>query len=326
MPPLVSVVMPAYNSEKFLGQAIESILHQTFEDFEFIIVADKSPDGSDIILEHYAKKDNRIKIILGDKLGLIASLNKGCRLAEGKYIARMDADDISLPYRFERQVQYLEEHPEIGVLGSGIRYIDDADRLGKSVHNPKDPKLIKFYLHLENCFVHPSVMMRRKIIERLGFYNPEAIHAEDYDLWARATSITQVSNLYDILLEYRVWSGGISSHNSILRDKSVVLIRQSMIEKLLNRHVPQDSIITPFRVAKLSPARMVLEMVRVASFVPNLYISYLKSNDVSGKKSLELVYLMLVFIKNIFKEILIVRVLPRWNLRPRLLSILLSNG
>lgn len=307
MPPFVSVVMPTYNSERFLGDAIESILNQTFRNFEFIIVADKSSDRSDLILNNYAKKDNRVKVFMENEKGLIASLNKGCRLAKGKYIARMDADDISLPHRLEKQVQYLEEHPEIGILGTGIRYIDEAGRLGKSVRNPGDPKLIKFYLHLENCIVHPSIMMRREAIERLDFYNPEAIHVEDYDLWARATSVTQVSNLHDVLLEYRIWGGGISSHNSLSRDQAVVKLRQSMINKLINRQVPTESIITPFHVANLPFLEMVFEIGKVANFMPQLFVAYLNSNELNCKETLGAAFLALIFFRSILKEIIIIK-------------------
>jgi glycosyltransferase involved in cell wall biosynthesis len=307
VPPLVSVVMPIYNSERFLDEAMESILNQTFEDFEFIIVADKSTDTSDAILDDFREKDDRIKVFDQERIGLIASLNKGCQLAKGKYIARMDADDISLPHRLEMQLQYLEEHPEIGVLGTGIRYIDEAGRLGKSVRNPRDPKLIKFYLHLENCFVHPSIMMRRETIKHLGFYNPEAIDAEDYDLWARAAFVTQVSNLQDILLEYRVWSGGISSHNALSRDQTVLRIRQLMINKLMNGQVQAESIVTPFGVANSSILEMVSKVCKVVSFMPKLYVAYLNSNDLSRKQVLELACLVLVFFKNILKEIIRVK-------------------
>ncbi len=117
------------------------------KDFECIIVADKSTDTSDAILDDFQEKDDRIKVFHQERIGLIAALNKGCRIAKGKYIARMDADDVSLPQRLERQVQYMEEHPKIGVLGTGIRYIDETGRLGKILHNPINPNLVKFYLH-----------------------------------------------------------------------------------------------------------------------------------------------------------------------------------
>ncbi|VVB64168.1 Glycosyltransferase AglG [uncultured archaeon] len=307
MSPLVSVVMPTYNSERFLREAMESILNQTFEDFEFIIVADKSTDTTDAILDDLQEKDDRIKVFDQERIGLIAALNKGCRIAKGKYIARMDADDVSLPNRLEKQVQYMEEHPEIGVLGTGIRYIDEIGRSGNTLHNPINPNLVKFYLHLENCIVHPSVMMRRDIIEQLGFYNPDAKHAEDYDLWARACSITQIANLHDVLLEYRIWIGGISSHNSLLRDQTDVRIRQSIINKLLGSEVPVDSIATPFRIANSSLLGIVTEMGKVAGLILPLYIAYLRNNDLSRREAINTAYLALAFSKNILKEIVIVK-------------------
>lgn len=312
MSPLVSVVMPTYNSEIFLKEALESILNQTFKDFEFIIVADKSIDASGAILDSFLEKDGRIKVIDQERIGLIAALNSGCRIAKGKYIARMDADDLSLPRRLEKQVQYLERHPEIGVLGTGIRYIDEMGRLGKTLHNPTNPNIVKFYLHLENCIVHPSVMMRRDVIEQLGFYNPEAKYAEDYDLWARASSITQIANLHEVLLKYRIWVGGISSHNSLLRDQRNARIRQSMINELLGSTVPVDSIVTPFRVANSSPLRMVMEIGKVASFILPFYIAYLKSNDLSRKEAIGAAYLAIGFFKSILKEIVIIKLdLPK---------------
>jgi hypothetical protein len=150
-------------------------------------------------------------------------------------------------------------------------------------------------------------MMRREIIERLGFYNPEAKHAEDYDLWARASSITQIANLYEVLLEYRIWIGGISAHNSLLRDQTDVRIRQSMINKLLSSEVPVDSIATPFRVANSSLLGMVREMGKVAGFILPLYTAYLKNNDLSRREAIEAACLALVFFKSILKEIVIVK-------------------
>ena len=150
-------------------------------------------------------------------------------------------------------------------------------------------------------------MMRREIIEQLGFYNPEAKHAEDYDLWARASSITQIANLYEVLLEYRIWIGGISAHNSLLRDQTDVRIRQSMINKLLSSEVPVDSIATPFRVANSSLLGMFREMGKVAGSILPLYIASLKNNDLSRREAIEAACLALVFFKSILKEIVIVK-------------------
>jgi hypothetical protein len=149
--------------------------------------------------------------------------------------------------------------------------------------------------------------MRRETIKHLGFYNPEAIDAEDYDLWARAAFVTQVSNLQDILLEYRVWSGGISSHNALSRDQTVLRIRQLMINKLMNCQVEAESIITPYGVANSSILEMVSKVCKVASLMPKLYFAYLNSNDLSPKQVLELACLVLVFFKNTLKEIIRVK-------------------
>ena len=122
--PKISVVMPAYNAAEYLDEAIRSILNQTFRDFEFIIINDGSTDDSISILDKQQKLDSRIRVYHQENQGMIAALNRGCRLARGKYIARMDADDISLPGRLEKQLKYMERHPQIGILGTWIYSID----------------------------------------------------------------------------------------------------------------------------------------------------------------------------------------------------------
>src|SRR5918996_2481069 len=114
--PKVSVVMPAYNAAVYLDEAVTSILNQTFREFEFIVINDGSTDDTVSILDKYEKSDSRIRVYHQENQGMIAALNRGCRLARGKYIARMDADDISLPRRFERQLEFMEGHPQIGIL------------------------------------------------------------------------------------------------------------------------------------------------------------------------------------------------------------------
>src|SRR6476646_1873373 len=140
--PPISVVMAVYNSEQTAPESIESILQQTFSDFEFIIVDDGSTDSTGEILHAYARLDNRIKLYTQENLGLIASLNRHCRLAKGRYIARMDADDVSSPDRFEKQFGFLEAHPEIGVLGTWIQDIGRKDSQGVSWPVPSDPHVI----------------------------------------------------------------------------------------------------------------------------------------------------------------------------------------
>ena len=160
--PIVSVVMPVYNCEKYLSEAIESVLSQTFKDFELIIVAGSSTDSTDLILESYLEKDNRIKVCYQEAEGLVAALNMGCFLAKGQYIARMDADDRCLQHRLERQVRYMETHPEIGILGTWAWYIDESGRQVDSARMLINPRLIEFHLYFANCIIHSSVIMRRR--------------------------------------------------------------------------------------------------------------------------------------------------------------------
>ena len=217
--PPISVVMPVYNSAGVVGEAVESILHQTLRDFEFIIVDDGSSDATPQILSEYAGRDSRIKLYTQENCGLIATLNRYSRIAVGKYIARMDADDISLPTRLEKQFRFLERHPEIGVLGTWIQDVDEKRAPIIEWPVPADPVVVRWFLFFGNCIAHPSVMMRRNLLDRLGYYRPEAIHVEDYDLWIRAAEITMLANLPEVLVQYRVSAGSVSNRNELLQEQ-----------------------------------------------------------------------------------------------------------
>lgn len=207
--PVISVVMSVYNGEKYLRESINSILSQTYRDFEFIIIDDCSTDSSVAIIEGY--DDNRIKLIRNEKnMRLPASLNKGIRIASGKYIARMDADDISNSDRFARQVAYLDSHPDVVALGSSLQAIDE-DGCDLYVHNaPRGNKLDKYYL-MPSPMAHPTVMMRRDVIVNNNlFYDEQYSSAQDYDLWLRIIKKFKIDNLPDILLRYRIQNNSIS--------------------------------------------------------------------------------------------------------------------
>jgi len=205
--PAISVLMPVYNTEKYLAEAIESILGQTFKDFELIIIDDGSTDNSLSIIEKYAKIDSRIKFISRDNKGLISTLNQGIELSQGKYIARMDADDISLPNRFDIQYEFLESRPEYVVVGSRIMLIDsDNDSLcamGELFsHEDID------FSHIHNLtsgavIVHPTAMIRRDSLVAIGGYRERYKHAEDIDVWLRLGEVGKLCNLNKILLRYR---------------------------------------------------------------------------------------------------------------------------
>ena len=171
--PLISVVMSVYNGDQFLAEAIESILHQSWRDFEFIIVDDASRDTTSQILEQYQKQDDRIHLLRNEvNSGLGCSLQKGVEAARGRFIARMDADDISLPDRFEKQLNYLINHSEIKILGSGLLLIDENGKVVTQMQFLSAGSLLKWNMLLGNGIIvsHPSVMMERGFIISLGGY------------------------------------------------------------------------------------------------------------------------------------------------------------
>src|SRR5215831_3902695 len=157
--------MASYNSERYIREAINSILCQTFRDFELIVIDDGSSDESPAILESLIARDPRLVVHRQRNSGLIASLNRACDIARGVYIARMDADDVSLSRRFARQVAYLDRHPDIGVVGTWMQDIDDRGHPGPVWPLPTSPATIPWFLMFGDCMAHPSVVMRRELIQ-----------------------------------------------------------------------------------------------------------------------------------------------------------------
>lgn len=201
--PLISVVMPAYNAEKFIEESIKSILNQSFNDFELIIVNDGSKDSTKKIIDFYRKKDKRIVLVDNKKnFGLQVSLNRGLEKARGKYIARMDADDISLPRRFEIQFNYLEKNKDVFLIGgSAIVINEEGERMGCLIKGG-NPKKIKRKLMESNPIIHPSIMFRNS---KEFYYREKFICSEDYDLYLRMLSKgKKLENIPEILIKYRI--------------------------------------------------------------------------------------------------------------------------
>jgi hypothetical protein len=210
--PQINVVMSVYNGEKYLREAVDSILAQTFRDFEFIIIDDGSTDGTPAILESY--DDSRIGLVHNqENIGLTRSLNKGLALAQGKYVARMDADDVAMPHRFEKQVAFLEKYPGIGILGSSCQMIDTNGREQGLYQVPTSDLQIRWTSLLANPFWHPTVMMRRDVLIQNGLSYDEAFRTtQDYDLWMRMLKYTRGANLGEPLIRYRLYQGITSTH------------------------------------------------------------------------------------------------------------------
>jgi len=210
-PYLISVVMPVYNREAYLKEAIDSILNQSFRDFEFIIVDDGSTDSSPEIIRSYS--DQKIKYVrLAENSGNTVARNIGIKAASGKYIAIMDSDDISVPERLKKQYDFLEKHPEIGILG-GFKKMFTPEYWFLQ-HYPSNPNYIKSFLFFKNTMGQPTVMMRREIIDKNNlYYDPQLENMEDYDLWYRAsTTGVKIANLDEVLLYYRLSLSQMSSH------------------------------------------------------------------------------------------------------------------
>ncbi len=204
--PFISIIMPVYNAEHFVSQAVESILRQTYSDFEFIIIDDGSTDSTPRILAQY--NDTRIRFIRKNyNEGIINVLNLGIQFAKGRYIARMDADDISLPKRLEKQVAFLEQRKDIAILGTRAIRIDERGRFLEYMVSVTSPQHIQKLLEAGFVpIVHPSVMMRADFIRKLGGYRDGFLHVEDKDLWLRAIENgAKIANLKDTLLLYRTY-------------------------------------------------------------------------------------------------------------------------
>jgi len=228
MNPKISVVMSVYNGEKHLRGSIESILNQTFTDFEFIIVNDGSTDASLEIIKSY--DDARIRTINNEKnIGLTKSLNKATKKARGEYIARQDADDISLPNRLELQLEFLEKHPDVALLGTGIYVIDEkGDKIEKRIMHPNPKKsLLK-----GNRFIHGSVMLRRSVIDELGAYNETLKYSQDYELWLRMSKKYDVRNVTAPLYKLRMHKGSILSKNIEEQQMYAVLAQKLAINEI----------------------------------------------------------------------------------------------
>ncbi len=196
--PIISVIMGVYNAETFLEEAIKSILNQTFRDFEFIIVNDSSTDSSIAIINCF--HDDRIRVVNNENnIGLTKSLNKAIRLANGEFIARMDADDISFPDRFQAQVNFLKNNPAVALCGCQVF---NTRKPGEGF--PLDHESIKAMALASNPLAHPTVMWRRQVfIDHNLFYNESFRYAQDYELWSRALMMIKAANLPEHLFTYR---------------------------------------------------------------------------------------------------------------------------
>ena len=240
----ISVVMAVHNGERYLRQAVESILNQTYLDLEFIILDDGSSDSTPSILDEYAARDRRMVLVRNEaNIGLARSLNRGLELAQSEYIARMDADDISLPGRLAAQVAFLDAHPDVGVLGTAACIINPLGNLGQEIKFPIDHALLRWRLcFFENPIIHPTVMMRKADVLKVNGYNPNLDTSQDHNLWCRLSGVTRLANLFDVYLYLRKHENGISSRKAAEQQKRGLENSGQLMESIIYEDISLASL------------------------------------------------------------------------------------
>jgi len=215
--------MGVWNGAPQVGEAVQSVLSQTAADLELIVIDDGSSDATPAILRSF--RDPRLRIIRRARGGLTSALNAGLALARAPLVARLDADDIALPQRLERQLEYLKGHPDVGLLGTAARETDAAGREVAVLRPPTDDALIRRALIRRNPFVHSSIVMRRAAVDLAGGYDEAFLVAQDYDLWMRMSRVTRMANLSNLLVIRRLLSGRVTAARESERFKAEARVR-----------------------------------------------------------------------------------------------------
>lgn len=243
--PALSVAMSVYNGERFLAPAIESVLAQDFSDFEFLILDDGSTDATPGMIRDFAARDSRIRAIIRENRGLVASLNQLLAEAQSPLVARMDADDICRPNRFTRQIAFLAANPDHGVIGSWSEDIDTAGRPWQADgpdHPPTHEELVHNIFHGGPLMVHPSVMYRKAVVEAVGGYHAAFRHCEDFDLWLRLASVTRMANIPERLIRYRHYPEQVSKKYAVEQSFGSAVARLAHAEREAGRPDPTEDL------------------------------------------------------------------------------------
>lgn len=224
--PAVSIILPVYNAEKYLKQAVESVLAQSFPDFELIIINDGSTDGSQEIIQNF--RDPRIKMVRQENKGITATLNVGLSMSHAEYIARIDADDVwSNPNKLSIQMEYLSRNPDCVLLGTWANVIDENDKQISCLKYPETDREIRSGLLTKNCFVHPSVVFRKETALRAGVFNEQEKYVEDYGLWLRMGQYGKFANIPQYLMSYRIHQNSTTQRQNLIQSQnSLALIKK----------------------------------------------------------------------------------------------------
>lgn len=306
----LSIIMPVYNeTAEWVRKSIESVLSQTFFDFEFIIILDNpKQQGLEDILSEYEKKDSRIRFYINpENIGLVRTLNRALSLSNGRFIARMDADDICLPNRFDIQMKFLSDNPQIKLVGTNWMCIDEDDKvLFRHGKLPTEYKFIKKNIKFNNMFLHPSWMFSRDILKEINGYR-EITYSEDYDFITRLlTSNIKVSNINEYLMLYRVRNTSISISKAYEQYINTQRTIKYMKERYINKYDSYNESIYRYNEKRknkyisaskyFNNSRECLNKKDIYGFITNLLISFIKSKD-RCKKNID------IFIYNFKKYI-----------------------
>ncbi|MBR1850492.1 MAG: glycosyltransferase [Bacteroidales bacterium] len=265
--PMVSVLMPVYRTAPYLREAMDSILSQTFADFELIVLNDCSPDSAEQILDTY--HDQRIVRYLGQQnVGLANVLNTGLDMARGKYIARMDSDDISLPTRLALQVAYMEAHPEVDLCSAAMQLFGDRHEIWQ---RSQDAELVKIDALFHSPVLHPTCVWRRESFERNNLrYRQTMVPAEDYDLWTRALICgLTLTNLPDVLYRYRIHPGQATARPNQMEQKVrqgyIKVVLTSLSHRQIERfpHCIAATMLANCRTRFFSPTKLLKRLIKV---------------------------------------------------------------
>lgn len=230
--PCITVLIPVYNAELYLKQAIDSVLSQTFTDFELLIINDGSTDSSLDILHSYS--DDRLRIISQSNAGIVKALNLGLDLAKGKYIARMDADDICYPHRLSTQFNFLQENPDYIGVGSNVNWIDkEGDYIFTFINPSSTYEEIKRSFMKDNPFIHPSMFFLKDEAIAVGKY-PNLLNFEDYGLWKKLLDRGKMCNLNEVLLDYRMNPSSVSIDEKDLGKEFALIKRKALMNGKLS--------------------------------------------------------------------------------------------
>jgi len=237
--PHVSVLMPAYNAEKYIGEAIKSVLNQTFTNFELIVINDGSTDKTEEIILSY--KDKRIRYIKNEKnIGVIATRNISVELATGKYCALLDADDVALPRRLEKQLQFLETHQDYVLCGSWALTIDGNGKKTGRIRFIDNRNLLKISFLFSNALINPSIMIRSEILKSF-MYHPEILISEDFDFFLRIVNAGyKIANVPEYLIKYRWHDTNISVENEAFQTEKKFELLKPYIESFIGRKITKE--------------------------------------------------------------------------------------